>query len=221
MKCWLTTTNYWENLSEKINKRDVMEFKRKYWKLCGKQQEYSYELLPYHSRVVNFHHISDLNTEVVRETHLRHCYESTYENYWWKPAGQTNHSRWVNKISKQVSLDKGKILQRKKGLIRSLFSESPACWAAVAHKVFWKEKGSITACTWVKLSRHVSLRVCLYWVLLFWKHIAPRRSFGLATDWHLFTWSFMHKDRWVYYLYVDYLCYLKCSGLWLIIFQKS
>lgn len=67
MKCWLTTTNYWENLSEKINKKDVMEVKRKYQKLCGKQQENSYELLPYHSRVVNFHHISDLKTEVVRE----------------------------------------------------------------------------------------------------------------------------------------------------------
>lgn len=39
MKCWLTTKDYWENLSEKINKTAVMAVKRKYQKLCGKQQE--------------------------------------------------------------------------------------------------------------------------------------------------------------------------------------
>lgn len=134
--------------------------------------------------MVNFHHVSDLKREVVREREMpmRHCDESTQENYSWKPAGQTNHSRWANKNNKQVSLEKGKILQRKNSLILSLFSSSPAYWTAVADKVFWKEKDRKTTGTWRKLTCHALLCVCLYGFFLFWKHIAPQRILELATD---------------------------------------
>lgn len=49
----LIATNYWENL------------KRKYQRLCGKQQED--KLLPYHPRAFNFRHVSDLTRELARE----------------------------------------------------------------------------------------------------------------------------------------------------------